>query len=226
MRLLFIRHGQTPYNVTGALDTASPGADLTPLGQAQAQAIPSALAGEGVCGIFASTAVRTQQTAAPLMRSCGIDTRVLDGLVEISAGELELRADAEAVQLYISCLGSWLRGDLDRTVPGGTTGHDFYARYDAAVRAVAAEHGPDDSVAVFSHGGAIRVYAALAAGLDPGISTELRILNTGLCVLEGSPETGWDLTRWSGEPLGGPQLADLQAHDVTGESTDEVMQER
>ena len=43
------------------------------------------------------------------------------------------------------------------------------ARYDAAVRDIAQGHGRGDTVALFSHGAAIRVYAALAAGLDAGV---------------------------------------------------------
>lgn len=225
MRLFLIRHGQTPYNVTGALDTAFPGADLTPLGQAQAQAIPGALSDEKVSSIYASRLVRTQLTAAPLADSRELDVRVRPGLEEIPAGELELRADAEAVHAYAGCLAGWMNGDLGRGMPGGTTGREFFARYDAALRAVAAESGRDDTVAVFSHGAAIRVYTALAAGLDPEVSTELRIMNTGAGVLEGDPGTGWELARWSSEPLGGLELADAKAHDVTGESAEEAMHE-
>ena len=33
MRLLLLRHGQTHSNVSGALDTGAPGADLTELGR-------------------------------------------------------------------------------------------------------------------------------------------------------------------------------------------------
>ena len=40
MRLLLVRHGQTPSNVAGLLDTALPGPGLTALGTRQAAAIP------------------------------------------------------------------------------------------------------------------------------------------------------------------------------------------
>jgi broad specificity phosphatase PhoE len=80
-------------------------------------------------------------------------------------------------------------------------------------------------VAVFSHGAAIRAYTALAVGLDPEVATELRIMNTGMGLLEGHPETGWELVRWSTEPLGGLELADVHAHDVTGESAEEARHE-
>ena len=226
MRLLLIRHGQTPSNVRGALDTAPPGAGLTSLGQAQADAVPGALSGEDISAIHASTLVRTQLTAAPLVSARGLDLQVRQGLEEVPAGELELRDDPDAVKAYAACVARWMTGDLGAALPGGSTGHDFYARYDDAVRAVAQDHGPDDTVAVFSHGAAIRAYTALAVGLDPDVATELRIMNTGMAALEGDPETGWRLTRWCTEPLGGAELADTRAHDVTGESAEEAVHER
>lgn len=225
MRLFLIRHGQTPHNVTGAIDTAFPGASLTPLGQAQARAIPDALAQEDIAGIYASRLVRTQLTAAPLAEARGLDVDVRAGLEEIAAGELELRADRDAVHAYANCLASWMRGDLEQAMPGGTVGREFYDRYEAALRTIAREHDPDDTIVVFSHGAAIRVYTALATGLHPEVSTELRIMNTGMGILEGHPETGLELVRWSSEPLGGLQLEDPQAHDVTGESAEEVIHE-
>jgi broad specificity phosphatase PhoE len=226
VRLLLIRHGQTPNNVTGALDTAFPGADLTPLGQAQARAVPEALADEHIAGIYASELVRTQQTAAPLAESRRIAVDVRAGLEEMPAGELEMRTDRDAVRAYAGVVFDWMRGELERSLPGGITGHEFHSRYDATVRTIAKEHGPDDTVVVFSHGAAIRAYTALAAGLAPEVATELRLMNTGMGVLEGHPETGWELVRWCSEPLGGLDLEDRQAHDVTGESAEEALHEQ
>jgi probable phosphoglycerate mutase len=225
VRLFLIRHGQTPNNVKGALDTDYPGAELTPLGEAQARAVPAVLADEGISAVYASRLVRTQLTAAPLADALGVEVQVRPGLEEIGAGDLEMLADDDAVQTYAGCAAAWMRGDLERRVPGGGNGREFFERYDAAVRAIAGEHGADDAVAVFSHGAAIRVYTALAARLDPATSTELRIMNTGMALLEGGPESGWQLARWSSEPLGGVDLEDVQAHDVTGDSAGDVEQE-
>ena len=65
MRLLLMRHGQTHANVSGELDTAHPGVELTDLGHAQALAASKALADEGLDAIYVSSRVRTHQTAAP-----------------------------------------------------------------------------------------------------------------------------------------------------------------
>lgn len=221
MRLLLIRHGQTPNNVTGALDTGFPGAGLTELGEAQAAAIPAALADEDVSALYASPLVRTQLTGSPLAQERGLEVTVRPGLEEIPAGSFEMRSDGEAVHAYLGGLAAWLGRDLDHQIPGGVSGRDFLARYDGAVQGIAEQHGRDDSVALFSHGAAIRVFAALAADLDADKVAEMWINNTGLVLLEGHPSDGWDLVRWTSDPLGGAHLASVRAHDVTGEALDE-----
>src|SRR5690606_13810229 len=87
MRLILIRHGQTSSNVADLLDTAEPGADLTDLGRQQASAVPRSLADEDIDVVYASTLVRTQQTAEPLVAERGLELRVRDGVREVRAGD-------------------------------------------------------------------------------------------------------------------------------------------
>ncbi len=221
MRLLLVRHGQTPANVRGALDTAHPGLGLTDLGKTQAEAVPGALADEDVVALYASPLVRTQLTAGPLAAALGLEVQVRAGLEEISAGTYEMRSDPEAVEGYVGCLAAWMGGDLDRAMPAGPDGRAFLARYTGALDAIAAEH-PDATVVVVSHGAAIRVFTTIAAGLGLAEAERLSIDNTGMAVLEGSPATGWRLARWTGHPLGGAHLSGRSAADVTGESVDAV----
>jgi probable phosphoglycerate mutase len=222
VRVLLIRHGQTPNNVTGALDTAVPGAGLTTLGQAQAAAVPEALEDQQIVAAYASPLTRTQLTAAPLATSRGLEVGIRGGLAEVPAGDFEMRSDLAAVHGYAQCLAAWMSGDLARVMPGGIDGYAFCGRFDGAIRAIAADHGDNDSVAVFTHGAAMRVYTAVAARLDPVVAVELSIANTGLGILAGNPESGWRLQRWNSDPLGGSALMDRSAHDVTGESAEEA----
>jgi broad specificity phosphatase PhoE len=225
VRLLLIRHGQTPSNVSGAIDTAHPGAPLTALGEAQAKAVPEALRGFDVASLHASTLVRTQLTAAPLAEERRAEVRVHDGLREIGAGDLEMRTDEEAVRGYAECVAAWMCGDLDRAMPGGSTGHEFLQRYDAALRSALDGHRDDATVAAFSHGAAIRVWSTHAGRLDPQVTTGLRMPNTGMVVLDGHPDRGWTVEQWPTTPLGGPTLEDRRAHDVTGDSAEEAVEE-
>jgi probable phosphoglycerate mutase len=225
MRVLLIRHGQTPSNVAGALDTAFPGAGLTPLGQVQAEAVPGALRGEAIGAVYASTLHRARLTAAPLADARGLTVQERPGVAEIAAGDLELKTDEDSVAAYVACIAAWLHGDLDRAMPGGPDGRAFLARYDAALRGIAGDRPDGGTVAVVSHGAAIRAYTALRTGMDPDEATKLRIMNTGMAVLDGDPgrpDAEWRLVSWHTEPLGGVDLVDPAAHDVTGESADEA----
>ncbi len=220
MRLLLIRHGQTPANVRGELDTAHPGPGLTALGEAQAAAIPRVLV-EPVDAIYASTLIRTQLTAAPLAAARGLDVRVLPGIHEIEAGDLEMATDHASYRAYLTPAFAWGTGDRDVRMPGAGTGHDFFARFDASIAEVAAS-GAETAVVV-SHGAAIRVWVAgVATNIAPTLAAEEDLENTALVELEGSPAEGWTLVNWGGAPLGGVDLEDVAAEDPTGEALSEV----
>lgn len=219
MRIVLLRHGQTPSNVSHALDTLVPGPGLTDLGRRQAAAVPAVLAGSGLAGrglavdaVWASTATRAQQTAQPLAESLGLDVGVLDGLREIEAGELEMRTDEDAVRRYVENTVAWGRGDLAARLPGAQDGVAVMARFDAAIEQVVA--GGASTAVVVSHGAVIRLWTALRVlGVDIGSMAQRWMENTGAVMMEavgsadGDPERPWRLLDWHGQPLGGAEMA-------------------
>ncbi|MFD9007195.1 histidine phosphatase family protein [Streptomyces sp. NPDC059582] len=209
MRLLLVRHGQTPTNVDFLLDTAVPGPGLTALGEQQAARLPAALADEDVEALYASTLVRTQLTAAPLAAARGLDVTVRDGIREISAGDLELLpGDSPLGERYMRTVFAWAAGDLELRMPGGESGTEAFARYDSVV-AEAADSGAG-TVAMISHGAAIRMWAAARAdNVDVSFAAAHRLENTGVVILEGTPADGWKALTWAGATVtpageGGP----------------------
>ncbi|SEQ12218.1 probable phosphoglycerate mutase [Streptomyces sp. yr375] len=198
MRLLLVRHGQTPTNVAALLDTGVPGPGLTELGVRQAAALPQALAGEDIEVLYASDLVRTQLTAAPLAAARGLDVLVRDGLREISAGDLELLpGESEQGARYMRTAFAWAAGDVGLRMPGGESGAEFLARYDAVVAEAAASGA--GTVALVSHGAAIRTWSAARAGnIDVPFAAAHRLANTGTVVLEGTPADGWQVVSWAG----------------------------
>ncbi|MCU1509876.1 MAG: histidine phosphatase family protein [Glaciihabitans sp.] len=215
MKLIFVRHAQTPANVRGELDTAYPGPKLTALGHQQARKLPDALADHQIEAIFASSLIRTQLTADALADHRALDIRVQHGLHEIEAGALEKRRDMDSVRTYLRSAFAWGAGDRDVRIPGGPDGHEFFYRYDNAVAEIAATGV--ETAAVFSHGAAIRVWvAARSQNVSPMFAAEHELDNTGVIVLEGSPDAGWTLISWAGNPVGGASLADPTAPDPTG----------
>lgn len=216
MRLLLLRHGQTPSNVSGLLDTAAPGPGLTELGTRQAAAVPGALDGVPIDAIVVSSLTRTTLTAAPLAHQRALPAMRIDGLREIEAGRLELAADSDAHRTYLGTAFGWARGDLDRRIPGGPDGHQFLRRFDAALATVAAQ-GWHTVVAV-SHGAAIRAWAsARVAGVDLDEVASTPLANTGLFEIDGDQTRGWQMVRWNPDPIGGQELATTHAGDPTGE---------
>ncbi len=78
------RHGETTWNSVGRyqgrLETP-----LSALGQAQAQALAGALAGEGIERIISSPLSRCVQTALPLSLATGVPMETDPLLIEIDA---------------------------------------------------------------------------------------------------------------------------------------------
>jgi broad specificity phosphatase PhoE len=211
-----MRHGQTHANVSGELDTAHPGLDLTDLGRAQAVAASQALADEHVDAVYVSSRVRTHQTAAPTAEAWGLSLTQLEGLEEIQAGEFEMRADHDAVAGYIGTVATWLDGDLTHRMPGGETGEEFLARFDEAVRTIV-EAGHEAALVV-SHGAALRTWVSTRMEPHPEAPPATQPLhNTALIVLDGDFDTGWRMVSWQGHPVGGATLDGLSLEDPTAE---------
>lgn len=224
MRILLVRHGQTPANVLGTLDTAAPGPGLTELGRRQAEAVVDAIGHEAIAGIYVSSLRRTHETAAPLAAALGLTPVELPGTHEIEAGDVEGRSDHDAVRIYMTTAFAWGTGDLTPTMPGGYDGHAFYARFDDSIATVAAAHDDDATVVIVSHGAAIRVWTAQRVEhLGEGFTADTHLDNTGVVVIEGSLDAGWTALSWGGVPVGGAALADPAAEDPTGETLDEAL---
>ncbi|MEU4801372.1 histidine phosphatase family protein [Actinosynnema sp. NPDC023587] len=193
-----MRHGETASNLKMALDTLPPGPPLTEAGVVQANALASSLATERVAAVYASTAVRAQQTAAPVAAAFGLAVQVVDGVQEIFCGDLEGRHDKEAFELFLAAVHQWAEGNLDAAIPGGESGRQVLDRFLTAVDELAARHAAEDTFVLVSHGGAVRMAAlALATNVRPALAEAGLLPNTGRVILENTGN-GWTCTSWTG----------------------------
>jgi probable phosphoglycerate mutase len=203
LRLHLVRHGQTPSNVHMALDSKPPGPPLTDEGRRQAAELAATLATEPVVAVYASTAVRAQQTAAPVAAAHGLEVRVVEGVHEVFVGDLEGRNDRLALERFFAIYSAWTDGELDLPMPGGETGRQLLDRFVAAVERIRDEH-PDGAVVLVSHGAALRLVAHRLASVAAELTKHALVPNTGRVVLEAdhvSP-TGWRCLEWTGVQLG------------------------
>jgi broad specificity phosphatase PhoE len=195
--LTFIRHGQSTGNTSGFIDTTTPGPGLTDLGREQARQVAVDFGDAGIDGIFASTMIRTQQTAQPLADRLHEPVVVLPGMQEIEAGVYEGRPNSEGAGFF-DVLKQWAEGNRDARIRGSIDGNEFNTRFNDAVAAIYATG--DQHPVAFSHGGAIAVWALMnAANADPALLESQPLNNTGYVVVHGSPTVGWTLVDWNGK---------------------------
>ncbi|GAA2533254.1 histidine phosphatase family protein [Mycolicibacterium diernhoferi] len=201
MRVTFIRHGQSLGNASGTIDSSTPGPVLSELGQQQAAAVAARLGDKNYDGVYASTMVRTQLTAAPMSQYLGLPIKVLAGMREIEAGDYEGTPESEASSGYMLAPLAWsLQGNLDARIPGSLDGHEFNARVGGALQSIY-DDGSRNAV-VFSHGAAMMFWTFMNVdNLTAAQKMELlraSLRNTADVVIEGNPVDGWKLVSWDG----------------------------
>ncbi|HEY7051888.1 MAG TPA: histidine phosphatase family protein [Mycobacterium sp.] len=196
--LTFVRHAESQGNASGLIDTSVPGPDLSPQGYQQAAAAAKDLSPNAYDGIYASTMVRTQETAAPLSQALDESVSVLPGLREIEAGTYEGKPETE-VQDYLAAPLQWVDGNRDARIPGSVDGNEFDARFDQAVESIY-DSGELKPVA-FSHSAAILLWVLMnTKNSDKSLLGEW-LPNTGQAVVVGNPRKGWTLTEWDGHAV-------------------------
>jgi probable phosphoglycerate mutase len=114
----------------------------------------------------------------------------------------------------------WGQGELDRRMPDGENGREFFERYDASINEATRDAA---AAVVVSHGAAIRVWVAgRATNVPSSFAGQHELDNTGVVELSGFPGS-WQLVSWQGAPVGGGDLTDPGADDPTGETLDEAL---
>jgi probable phosphoglycerate mutase len=200
MQLLLVRHGQTSSNLARALDTAVPGAPLTDEGHSQAASFAASVASLSVVAVYASTATRAQQTAAPIAAAHSLEVQIIDGVQEVFVGDLEGRNDEQAIHEFFQVYTKWTEDDLEARMPGGESGADIHTRFLKAVDAIKTAH-PTGTVVLVSHGGMIRLGAEWLAENVTGQLANVGVLpNTGHVLLELNSD-GWHCLEWTGLEL-------------------------
>jgi broad specificity phosphatase PhoE len=199
MALTFVRHGESEANAAGVIDTSVPGPHLTDLGRQQAEAVADELAGNNHDGVYASSMVRTQETAQPLATSLGQQFVVLPGLREIDAGVFEGQSEDSGLGRigYVLAPVAWTLGARFVPVLGSTDGNAFDARVDDAVQTI--YDSGDRNAVVFSHSATIMFWTMMNVdNPDLGLILNHQLDNTSVVEITGNPEDGWTLKNWDG----------------------------
>lgn len=171
--LLLLRHGETvparedaPFQLVGGHGDP----ELDPRGIEQSERLAERLARRrgdwAISAVYVTNLRRTAQTAAPLVERLGVEPMVEADLREVFLGEWEgglyrLKViDRDPLALRLLEEQRW------DVIPGAEDDDEFAARIRRAIERIASRH-PDQTVAVFTHGGVIARALAEATGSRP-----------------------------------------------------------
>ena len=213
----FIRHGESGDMTV--VNTMVPGPDLTDTGEYQANQLVDALSGKDIAEIWASTMVRSQETAMPLADALHLPINISAGLNEIDAGIFEgIPVNVGGLPLggalYLLAPIAWTLG-LDFVPQLGSTvdpnGIVFDETFSHAVQSIYEGSAGSDEVnvtdAVFSHEGSIAAWTLMNVQnpdfplvIQEFLKTGELLPYTGQVVVDGSPGD-WTLVSWDGVPV-------------------------
>jgi len=167
-----MRHGESTNVLAGQLG-ALPGAALTRTGRDQAVAAAAKLAalGRRPTRVYASTAIRSIQTADVLVSQLRLTEPLtpLNGLVEVSLGRHEGTVDEPVHARSQQVLRNWVvHGGLDSRLDDGENGHEVVARVTSALRTIAADN-PGGVVALVGHAASLTTGLAALCGIGPRV---------------------------------------------------------
>lgn len=162
-RLWLIRHAEIERRYQrafgGRLDI-----DLSPRGRAQARTLADYLHDKKITAIYASPMKRVQQTLAPFLKNGAPAQTILPGLQEVDFGDWSGYTWTEVREKFGIHPYDWLDEIELGAVPNGENGVQFRARVESCLFKIIRQH-PGKTVAVFSHGGVIRMVLSILLNL-------------------------------------------------------------
>lgn len=188
--IYLIRHAEAEGNLY-RIAQGQHESNLTPRGWRQVRALERRFSDISIDAVYASDLYRTRATASAIYRPKGLPLHRCPGLREICVGDWEGRTWGDILRQYPREMADFGRR-MDRwSIPGAETPAQVLTRVQTAVEDIAREN-PGKTLALFSHGYAIRLLLAHLQGIS--------LRDTG----EKSPtgdNTAVSLLEWDGERL-------------------------
>lgn len=193
MRLILVRHGETPWNRTLQYQGHAP-VPLNEQGREQARRLAFRLARSGAVAIYSSDLPRAWETAEIIGEQLALRPIAMPDWREIDVGLWEGLTPDELYQRFPDHMREYDR-DPARTVRlGGESYAQLQARVLRAFHQIEAAHQSGETIIVVSHGGSIRALFCHIIGLDLANFGKMWLDNGSLSeIVRG--RRGWRLLR-------------------------------
>jgi broad specificity phosphatase PhoE len=164
--LYWLRHGESPVNLTKQFSYKRVDPGLTAKGALQARQAAEYLRRCEVEALYCSPMLRAVQTAQIIGAALGLPVTVVEEFRELNVGDLELLPPSQAAwDIYGRVMEAWAARQHDVAFPGGENWYELRSRLFAGLQRVTANGaGP---VLVVGHGGSfVSLLGELCPGLD------------------------------------------------------------
>jgi probable phosphoglycerate mutase len=181
-RIYLIRHGQTDWNAEGRwqgqLDVP-----LGNVGQEQALALAQHLKDRPITAIYSSDLMRAWMTAEPLAQAKALIIQRQERLRELHLGVFQ-GLTGDEIRMKYPVEDEAMRADyMDYVIPGGESRRAMQTRAYEMWQEIAADESQSE-IAVFSHGGTIRVLLMKLFPDDMEWTMKVPIKNTSLTTID------------------------------------------
>lgn len=188
MKLYFLRHGQTDYNLKQIVQGGGIDSDLNATGKAQAEAFYDTYQHLSFDSVYASTLKRTHQTLAPWSQKAGYQFTQEAGLREFGWGVHEgKKPTPEEAANFQKILQRWAKGDVYATVEQGETLHAAWQRAEPFIQSLPEKH-QEQQVLLCSHGRQLRILLCNLLQVELKEMERFKHDNTGLTVIHWHPD--------------------------------------
>jgi len=182
MRLILVRHGETPWNRDGKFLGKTP-VDLTDVGLDQARHVATATASLNPSVLYSSVLLRTMTTAEQISGQVSLPVLPLEGIEEIDLGDLEGLDNAALRGEYAYISEQWRTDPSKTCFPNGESMVQLRKRVQGALDNLQRRH-PEDTVVAVSHNFPIRVMLLLYLGLPLSRFHRTRVDLGSITILE------------------------------------------
>lgn len=162
IKIYFLRHGRQD-SILCNVDVS-----LSKEGRMQADLVGKRLKNFGIQALYTSDMLRAIETGEEINKYLKVPAKVYRNLREIEFGDLEGLTDEELHSKYADFYKERDKFEEDIPFPGGENGAECFERMMSSIMDIIGECKENnyDTIAIVSHGGALRCFMAGILGMD------------------------------------------------------------
>ena len=184
MRFIFVRHGETEWNVTGRYQGQTD-VPLSEKGRAQAEALGKRFADIHVDEVYSSPLKRAYDTARAIAEPKGLPIHKVDGIKELNFGEWDGLTKEQLTEQFGEAFVKYRIEPFHYPMAGEGTLNRAKLRVGAALEDIKEEfRHTDNTIVVVAHGGILKLAIFYLLDISSRLYRCIELYNTSLTIID------------------------------------------